>query len=201
MTEAAERTGNDFLKSNVPIAHIVFKRDFKSARVAWEGFMTGPEGEWKRINPEENLNWMELIFFAFALQRTGEEDSAHILIGDLATLLEKHISEGVVWHWNFGAQFLASLLDAISGRNHEAIEHLLEGLSQKVANHTGFVQRWSLFDGLRGDPEFEALVEEGQARLEAERQRLADEGLLLTPKEVMALEDFRFNPFVEQGSE
>ena len=34
-----------------------------------------------------------------------------------------------------------------------------------------------------------------QADKEIIRQRLADEGMLLTPEEVLALEDFDFDPF------
>jgi TolB-like protein len=195
VAEAAERTGNGFLIFHVPVAHALFKADFESARAAWEGFMTGPDGAPKRIDPEENLDWPVLTTFALTLQRTGEEGFAQTLIDDLDVLLGKHLSNGVVWHKDFGAQFLAALLDALSGRNREAIEHLRLLLSQEVANHSKFIRRWHHFDGLRGDPEFEALVAEGLARLDAQRQHLEEEGLLLTPEEVMALDNYEYDPF------
>jgi hypothetical protein len=46
-------------------------------------------------------------------------------------------------------------------------------------------------------PEFEAIVAEIEAQNAAAIRRLSDEGLLLTPEELLALEQFEFDPFAE----
>jgi hypothetical protein len=52
---------------------------------------------------------------------------------------------------------------------------------------------------LRDDPAFAALIAELKAKVDAQRQRLADEGMLLRPDELLALEVLSFDPF-ESGA-
>ena len=56
--------------------------------------------------------------------------------------------------------------------------------------------RERVFDGVRDDPRFVAIHEELQSQIEAQRQRLKDEGMLLTPEELTKKENFDFDPFV-----
>ena len=52
------------------------------------------------------------------------------------------------------------------------------------------------FDSLRDDADFISLIGEQEAKIAVQRQRLADESMLLTPEEVLQLQDFSFNPFL-----
>jgi hypothetical protein len=93
-------------------------------------------------------------------------------------------------------------------RFHLAALHAIRGDSQgavtavRQAMQDGFVcmpcMSWPHFDRLLGEPDFEVLVDEMQAKVDAQRQRLADEGMLLTPEEVLQLEDFSFDPFLNK---
>ena len=47
-----------------------------------------------------------------------------------------------------------------------------------------------------GQP-FEGLIVEQEAKLATQRQRLNDEGMLLTPAEVLQLDSFSFDPFAD----
>jgi hypothetical protein len=56
---------------------------------------------------------------------------------------------------------------------------------------------WPHWDNLRDEPEFDRVLAEMEASKAVQRQRLADEGMLLTPEEVLQLEDFSYDPFLE----
>ncbi len=62
------------------------------------------------------------------------------------------------------------------------------------------LRHWPHWDNLRDDPDFEALIADQEVKLAAIRQRLADEGMLLTPEEVVQLDDFSFDPFLIEST-
>jgi hypothetical protein len=51
------------------------------------------------------------------------------------------------------------------------------------------------FDSLRDNAAFEALITGQEAKLATQRQRLDDEGMLLTPAEVLQNKNLSFDPF------
>ena len=51
------------------------------------------------------------------------------------------------------------------------------------------------FDTVRDDPGFVAVLHDYEMKVAADRQRLADEGMLLTPEQVLQLKDFSFDSF------
>ena len=51
------------------------------------------------------------------------------------------------------------------------------------------------FDSLRDEPAFNEVINELEARNAAQRRDLADRGLLLTPQELLQLQDYSFDPF------
>ena len=90
-----------------------------------------------------------------------------------------------------------SALHGISGDRERAMKEL-----RLTADKTGVLwfpwvlRYWPHWESLRSHPEFELLVAEQEAKLAAVRQDITDEGMLLTPAEVLQLENFSFDPFL-----
>ncbi len=63
------------------------------------------------------------------------------------------------------------------------------------------MREFPIFDSLRSEPAFKEYLADMEASNAAYRKKLADEGMLLTPAEVMALKDFDFDPFELPDSE
>jgi len=135
---------------------------------------------------------------ALALQRTGADDRAAELIGETMALIQNQVEEGIViGPHNIHLQFNLGQLHAMVGEQPEAIESL-----RSAATQGGLTCAWCLrllphFDKLRDNPAFEALIVEQEAKLATQRQRLNDEGMLLTPAEVLQLDSFSFDPFAD----
>jgi len=85
-------------------------------------------------------------------------------------------------------------LFAMNGDSAQAIESL-RGLFEDGFSQTTLLRASPQFDNLRNDPGFISLMAEMEERVSAQRQLLAAEGMLLTPQEVRALENFDFDPF------
>lgn len=54
------------------------------------------------------------------------------------------------------------------------------------------------YDNLRDNADFISLIAEEGAKVAAQRQRLIDEGMLLTPEQLLQLESFTYDPFVDR---
>jgi len=85
----------------------------------------------------------------------------------------------------------------MAGEPQEAIAALRHAAAQGGLSCTHCVRTWPHWDSLRGNSDFEQVIAEVEARKAAQRQRLADAGLLLTPEAVRQLEEFPFEPFAQ----
>jgi hypothetical protein len=113
----------------------------------------------------DRVRWPDLVDYAYVLQRTGSPEDAR------------------------------ALLDAMDGRNREAVDHLRRSAQQGGLTCFWCLRTWPQFDSLRKYREFVSLLEEQAAKRDAQRQRLASEGTLLTPEQVLAIGQFAYDPF------
>ena len=115
-------------------------------------------------------------------------------------LVEMQLASGVVWvpYFELRLHVWLSALHAMSGNTRQAIAELRNAADQEgVLSCTWCLRHWPHWDKVRSNPDFEALIVEQEAKLTALRQRLAAEGILLTPRQVLELENFSFNPFAQ----
>ncbi len=168
--------------------------DFIAARKTMERSLRRPGQEIPEFDPHR---WPDFIDYAIVLQRTGEAERAAALIAKTMALLEAQVVAGVVRGpiWATLQTHLAQL-HAMSGNSNQAMAAL-----RRAASQGGLTCLWCVrfdphFDSLRDDADFISLIAEQEAKLATQRQRLADEGMLLTPEEVLALNDFSFDPFL-----
>jgi TolB-like protein/DNA-binding winged helix-turn-helix (wHTH) protein/Tfp pilus assembly protein PilF len=171
----------------------LFTEDFGAARAAWERGVS--ELGWSRL---ESWGAPNLIDFSLVLQRTGVNERAAELSDSAESLIETQLAAGMV---HYGAwesfqgdvQMYSAALHALRGDLQRAKAALANDIS-KGLTCLRCLKTWPHFDPLRDDPDFEALLK----RIENERARqyqgLADRGLLLSPEEVVALEDPNFEP-------
>jgi TolB-like protein len=142
--------------------------------------------------------WLPLIDYALALQRTGSAERAAQLMIEISAFLETRIATGVVGdRFDLNLQFWLSALHAMSGDTEKAIVALRNAALQGVVTCTQCVRMWPHWDSLRDETEFNLVLDDVEADKEVQRQRLADEGMLLNPTEVLQLEEFSFDPFLE----
>ncbi len=86
-------------------------------------------------------------------------------------------------------------LQNMRGNKQQAIENLQRASALGGLSCAYCLRSLHHYANLQGDPAFEALVDDTEAYLVAQREKLAGEGLLLTPDEVMQLDEFIFDPF------
>jgi len=178
----------------IGVAHIRFTRDFGAAREHLERFLTRPGDTEPRFDPDQ---WLVFVDYALALQRTGSPDQAAQLIDEIEDFIETRIATGAVRdRFNQSYQLLMSALFAMSGDNPLAITALRNASAQGGLTCTFCVRMWPHWDNLRDNPEFIQILDEAEVDKEKQRWSLAEEGMLLTPEEVMQLKDFSFDPFV-----
>jgi tetratricopeptide (TPR) repeat protein len=152
------------------------------------------------------LFWPFYISYAFVLQRTGDPEKAEGLIRDIQSVVDSQYDQGVktLILNDFHLQGISARLHAMKGETEETLEALRRAVEDGFACWP-CIRFDRGFDAVRNDPDIEAFLSDAQSR-DAERtarqlRRLREEGLLLTPEEVLALEDFDFDPFAETGSE
>ncbi|MEE8527306.1 MAG: tetratricopeptide repeat protein [Gammaproteobacteria bacterium] len=192
--DAAEQQQDAGTDWTVGVAHIRFTGDFDAARELLERYLLEPGQTVPRFDPN---HWQPLIEYALALQRTGSPERAAELIGDIRAFIETRVAAGVVRdRFDLNFQFWLSALHAMSGDTQQAVAALRHAAPQGGLTCTHCVRMWPHWENLRGDPEFDRVLAEVETSKAVLRQRLADEGMLLTPEEVLQLEEFSFDPFV-----
>jgi TolB-like protein len=174
--------------------HQVLTRDYPSSREWWD--KTG-------ISEQTIQRWPTLLVleYAFVLQQTGDPDRARFFIDTTLARIEEQLDAGVFVEDLWELNFFAGLMHAIRGENELALNYLRRDAANRGLSSVAALKIWPEFDGLRDDPEFQALIAEQEEHNLQWRQRLEEQGLLLTPEEVLPLEDFAFDPFAEVGSE
>ena len=193
LQEAAEKHEDPWFVQRLGQTQML-SRDFIAARKTMQRSLQKPGQEFPEFDPER---WPDFIDYASVLQHTGAAERAAALIAETMALLEAQVMAGVVFDpVGYTLQTRLAQLHAMSGNTDQAIAAL-----HRAASQGGLICLWCLrtepsFDSLRGDALYISLIAEQEAKLVAQRQRLADEGMLLTPAEVLRLEDFSFDPFL-----
>jgi TolB-like protein/tetratricopeptide (TPR) repeat protein len=173
-------------------SNVLSGRNYEHALEVWErGRLDSGASEPSTWEPDS------IVDYALALQRTGESERAEELIGETLSRIEAQIEGGLVGTVSgvHKLVFYAATLHALRGDTQQAMEALREDFRTRKGSCYACLHGWPHFDDLHGNPEFDALLAELDAHRAAVRQQLIDEGMLLTPDEVRALEDFDFDPF------
>ena len=173
-------------------AHVVFGGDFEVAREAFEKGLTRPGRELPQFEPDR---WPYFVHYALSLLRTGETERAEKLIEQIEHLVTSQLAEGVVvGPFDNHLQTAMARLHAMSGETPEAITALGRAMEDGyLCAHC--LRTHPHFDSLREDPDFIAVLAEYDAKIAVQRKDLTDGGFLVSPKELLALDDFDFDPF------
>jgi len=173
---------------------LAFGGDFESARRVMEQAYPALAMDPPRLHPEL---WVNTLDYAVFLQRTGDTPRADRYLQQIQDLLERQIEAGAVWSPRWALQQELAAVHALQDRPEPALAALRIAAQQGGMMCVFCFRLYPHWDGLRDQPEFVALLEEQTEKLADQRQRLADEGMLLTPAQVLALDDFDFDPLAE----
>lgn len=176
--------------------HLIYSGDLDSARQAYEQYLLKSGQSTPRFDPDD---WLHYADYALTLQRTGAPERAQELIDEAIALVESQLATGVVLAPYTGIELrvVLSALYAMSGDEYQAIGELRRfAKGSEVLLYPWALRHWPHWEDLRDHPEFESFVSEQEANLAEVRERLAYEGMLLTPEEVLQLKDFSFDPFL-----
>jgi len=188
--QAAERLPGWWL--GMARLNLLVTGDFQRSREWWEAGGVSSAGP-------EFLETFVIVDYAFVLQQTGDRDRARELIDANLARIEEQIAAGVNKEEGWDLNFYAAVLHALRGDNLQALDCLRQDAADGGLSSVSALKVWPHFDNLRDDPDFQALIAEQDEINARWRERLEDEGLLLTPEEVLALKNFEFDPFVEVG--
>lgn len=172
--------------------NVIMGLDYEHALDMWErGRLESGESEPSTWEPNS------IVDYALALQRTGATEQAEEIISETLARIEAQIEGGFVGTVNgvHRLVFYAATLHALRGDTEQVLAALREDYRGRYGSCYSCLRGWPHFEYLRGNPEFDALLAEQDAQRAALRQQLIDEGMLLTPEEVRALEEFDFDPF------
>ncbi len=191
---AAERRADPASFLNLGWAHMVV-RDFVAARKAMERGLREPGQNGPRF---DRYRWPSFINYARVLQETGEPKRAAELIAAIKLIVEKQVTQGVVFTPDNAPNnhSILAQLRAMSGDTELAMTSLRRA-AQQALYCIWCLRNLPHFDNLRDEPTFSELIAQEQAKLDAQRQRLQDEGMLLTPEQLLQLETFTYDPFLD----
>lgn len=190
---------NPYWSFDLGRALVLAKHDFGAARAAWDrGLM---EMGWNRL---QDWGAPNLVDYSLVLKRTGANDKATELFDEAESLIETQLAAGMVsygeWEtYQAGVKFYAAALYVMRGEKDRALELLADDGSNWSRSCMRCLKTWPHFDALRGNPGFDALLVRIDTERTAQSQHLANRGLLLTPEEVLALEDSNF--YTYEGSD
>ncbi len=193
--EAAERRADPASIFNLGWAHMV-ARNFVSARNAMERGLHEPGQDIPRFDP---YRWPQFIDYARVLQETGEPKRAAALIATIKLIVEKQVAQGVVFTPNNSPSnhTILAQLHAMSGDTELAMTSLRRAGLAGGLNCIWCMRDWPHLDNLRDEPSFTTFISEQEAIVAAQRQRLEDEGMLLTPEQLLQLKSFTYDPFLD----
>lgn len=145
--------------------------------------------------------WEEYLYYGIALYRNGDVNAAAQLLADTEAMLSSMIHKGVSVD-----QFLFRLHESLAhvyvtrGEYDMALDTLRQGAAVSWLC-LPCLQRDSYYDPIRDMPEFQEILADVERWARKQRDRLAEEGMLLTPEEILALENFDFDPFESGASQ
>ncbi len=157
-------------------------RDFEGVRALYE---QSDDRDWKTASFDPAL-WAATTDYALALLHTGDDERASDLIAQTITFLESQVEIGVELSETFSIHANLAQLHAMNGNLGKAIREL------RIAERRGglgclpCLRIHAHFDNLRGNPQFEGIVARREAKDAAQLERLREQGMILTPSELMA---------------
>ena len=166
-------------------AYALFTHDYRRARKAFETAF--PDG----FRPEETQDLS--VDYLLALQRTLGNERVIGRIDKAIAYFESQPERR--FESEFDPRFFLATLYAMKGDSEATVRALRQDAADGGLSCTVCLRVWPHFDPVRDDAVFKAFVAEAEAHTAAERQRLTDENLLLTPAQVLAHKDFDFDPF------
>jgi TolB-like protein/Tfp pilus assembly protein PilF len=173
-------------------AFVVMGGDSRVAIAELERVLTKPGQTSPEFNP---YRWYESLSYAIALYRVGDKDRAEKLLADVEALLNAQIADGArVNQFQFRLHTALANIYATRGEYDRAVSALRQA-AEVAGLCAPCLRTESFYKPLRDMPEFQQLVVEVERRAAEQSQRLAEEGMLLTPEEVLALENFEYDPF------
>jgi tetratricopeptide (TPR) repeat protein len=194
LTEAADSTDNGNYRINVGASLMNWDKNFVGARQAYEQVL-GPLDGPVRLSEYSTPNYRVMIGYARILLETGDEEIARDLLARLSSRLARHLDSGVTLVQDINIFVMAAALEATAANKDRALEYLQEAVSSGRHPRYYWIRESVHFENLRGDPRFEALTAEILAGLGEQRRQLAEEDLLLTPEQVMGLDEYEYDPF------
>jgi TolB-like protein len=148
-----------------------------------------------QFNPEI-FRWDVFTDYALALKHTGEPELAMKLIGEILAYVDQLLAQGVVFGpGNHHLYTHVTMLRAIGDEPRLALEALRRSAATGFFACAVCLRVFPHFNSLRDMPEFEKLVLGLEEKNADAIRRLADEGMLLTPQEVLAIDKIDFDPF------
>jgi TolB-like protein/tetratricopeptide (TPR) repeat protein len=167
-------------------------RDYAAAKAAYERAFVSMHRDIMVFDPD--INWLWYLDYALILQHDSETDRAAKLLDQIQPFIEKQIADGVILGSFQQVQLHLAELHAIRGHNEQAIAALRHAFEDGFTTFP-YLRAAPQFDSLREDPAFRAAYAEIEATLMAQRRHLADEDMLLTPEELLKLDNFSFDAF------
>jgi len=169
-----------------------FTHDLDPARRYYDEGFAGVGLDPRKFDPD--LYWVHYIDYALILQRAGEVEAAADLAAQIQAHFDRQIADGIeVAYTGDHLQFLYAKLQGTLDNAPGAVAALQRALRE--GHRCVHCLRFPHFDTVRDDPGFVAVLHDYEATVADDRQRLADEGMLLTPEQVLELKDFSFDPF------
>lgn len=173
-------------------AYLRIARDYEKSRLHYERALTRPaatEPEW------DDDAWENFVRYAIALSKTGDAALADSYFQRAIGLLETRLASGMVGGQFQSLDYYLAQLYAVTGRTEQALNFLNAALDQHLIYCLACLTLEPYFDGIREDPEFNKILREHHDQATRIRGTLEAEGMMLTPPQVMALREFRFDPF------
>jgi tetratricopeptide (TPR) repeat protein len=163
---------------------LLFAKDFAAARTALENNLLD-EGQEGVVVNRDNFGFVDS--YASTLMGLGAVEKAVELAEQSLAIYQQLRMEGVVYIFGAPVDLGIARMQIILGQESEALQAL----------HSSYQSGFRDFQNLLLDPTFEpikddlgftSLIQKMQADLAEQRQRLADGGHLLTPKQVLAMD-------------
>jgi TolB-like protein/cytochrome c-type biogenesis protein CcmH/NrfG len=168
-----------------------------------DGDMDLAVADFERVLPESGqdaptylgYDWAAPLYYGIALYRRGDIERAGPMLAEIEEQLKYLLGQGVVVDQHrFRLHESLAHLYVTRGDYDEAIKTLRRGVAESFLCPP-CLKKDSYFEPLRDRPDFQQILADADRWAAEHRDRLAAEGLLLTPEEVRALESFEFDPF------
>ena len=190
--ERARRNANhDWPRMELAQLAVRYNRKLNVAREIFEAIFERRNADQDAVDP---YNWDDHLAYAQLLFLQGEHQRANALFSQVESIIQTQLDAGVVnGQYGHNLYELMGGLLAMTGEHARAIEMLNRGAELgSLCAHC--LRHFSQFDSLRADPGFQQVLANAATHAAAQRRKLQDEGMLLTPEEVLAMPSFDFDP-------